>query len=255
MCYDDNARPPVPPGAKGETRSEKIVLTASDGNRFHAFTAVPAGAITSRKAVLIYPDIRGLHQFYCDLAIRFAEVGLPAIAIDYFGRTAGLTSRAEGFEFMPHVQQLKLASFSLDVQAALDWLRQHVAADVRVFVVGFCMGGTFTLLTGGNRGLGFAGLIPFYAGLSRDFGGAGTALDHATKVAYPVEAFFGGADAGIPEASVQELDGRLDKAGIKHTVTVYPGAPHSFFDRRAAEFTAASNDAWSRLLDFIQATQ
>lgn len=253
MCYDDNARPPLPPGATGATRSEKIVLTASDGNRFHAFYALPEGAPTAKKAVLIYPDIRGLHQFYCDLAIRFAEIGIPAIAVDYFGRTAGLTGREEGFEWMPHVQQLKLTSFTLDVQAGLAWLRENVGKDVSVFVVGFCMGGTFTLLTGTNLALGFGGLIPFYSGLTRDFGGVGTALDNATKVAYPVEAFFGGADAGIPEAAVSELDAKLDTAGIKHTVTTYPGAPHSFFDRRATEFASASADAWARLLAFIQA--
>ena len=254
MCYDDNARPPLPPGSAGQTRGQQLTLTASDGNQFHAFAALPVGAPPARKTVLIYPDIRGLHQFYCDLAIRFAEVGIPALAIDYFGRTAGLTSRADGFEFMPHVLQLKLSSFTLDVQAGLAWLRENVAADAAVFVVGFCMGGTFTLLTGTNRALGFAGLIPFYAGLSRDFGGAGTALENASKVAYPVEAFFGGADPGIPESAINDLDARLDGAGVKHTLTTYPGAPHSFFDRKAADFAADSADAWGRLLAFIHAT-
>jgi dienelactone hydrolase len=46
---------------------------------------VPASA-----QVLILPDIRGLHQFYKDLALRFAEIGIAAIAMDYFGRTAGM---------------------------------------------------------------------------------------------------------------------------------------------------------------------
>jgi len=254
MCYDDNARPPLPPGSAGQTRSEQISLTASDGNQFHAFAALPVGAPPAHKTVLIYPDVRGLHQFYCDLAIRFAEVGIPALALDYFGRTAGLTSRAEGFEFWPHVQQLKLSNFTLDVQAGLAWLRENVAADAAVFVVGFCMGGSFTLLTGTNRELGLAGLIPFYAGLSRDFGGAGTALDNAPRVAYPVEGFFGGADTGIPESAVKDLDARLDGTGVRHTLTIYPGAPHSFFDRRAEDFAADSADAWGRLLAFIHGT-
>jgi len=251
MCYDDNARVPEAPGSAGPVRSELITLTAADGNRFHAFTAVPASGAPATKAVLIYPDIRGLHQFYCDLAIRFAERGLPAIAIDYFGRTAGLTSRAEGFEFMPHVQQFTLGGFTQDVTAALAWLRAHVQSNVRVYVVGFCIGGSLTLVTGANRAHGFAGLIPFYAGLSRAFGEAGTALDNGNRVCAPVEAFFGGADGGIPLSAVQALDERLDEAGVAHTVTVYPGAPHSFFDRRWTEFSDASADAWSRLLAFI----
>jgi carboxymethylenebutenolidase len=30
------------------------------------------------------------------------------------------------------------------------------------------------------------------------------------------------------------------------------GAPHSFFDRRYEDFTAASEDAWRRRLDFLE---
>ncbi len=251
MCYDDNARPPVPPGEAGMAKGELIVLTAKDGNRFHAYAAFPQGS--THTAVVIYPDIRGLHQFYKELAMRFAEVGIAAVAVDYFGRTAGLTSRAEGFEFGPHVQQIRLGTFTQDVQAALAYLREKLGQDASVFVVGFCMGGSLTLITGTNRDLKLAGLITFYAGMTRDFGGSGTVLDNALRIAYPVEGFFGGADQSIPESSVHELDGKLDQADVPHTLTIYPGATHSFFDRRATEFAQPSADAWRRLLAFIQA--
>ena len=99
MCYDDNARPPVPPISGGAADGQDIVLTAPDGNRFSAYIAYSAQ--TDGPQVLIYPDIRGLHQFYKELALRFAEVGIRALAIDYFGRTAGLTSRAEPFAASP----------------------------------------------------------------------------------------------------------------------------------------------------------
>jgi carboxymethylenebutenolidase len=36
---------------------------------------------------------------------------------------------------------------------------------------------------------------------------------------------------------------------------VYPGAPHSFFDRKAAEFATASADAWNRVQGFIAGHQ
>jgi carboxymethylenebutenolidase len=251
MCYDDQARPPAPPGTPGSARGEDLVLTASDGNRFAAFAAFPARP--SEAQVLIYPDVRGLHQFYKELALRFAEAGISALAMDYFGRTAGLTTRDESFEFRPHVDQLHINTISLDVQAALDYLRKKTGPDATIFVMGFCMGGTLTLLTGTNRDYGFAGLIPFYAGLTRTFGGNGTALDNADKVAYPVLGLFGGADQGIPTADVQKLDDRLDLSGVEHKVIIYPGAPHSFFDRRATDFADASADAWQRVLEFIAA--
>ena len=60
--------------------------------------------------MIILPDVRGLYRFYVELAERFAEAGHHAIAIDYFGRTAGTGGRDGEWEYMPHVQQtLRLA--------------------------------------------------------------------------------------------------------------------------------------------------
>lgn len=247
MCYDDEARPPTPPGESGAASGQDIVLTAADGTEFAAYIATPE---TPKGAqILIYPDVRGLHQFYKELALRFAEVGYQALAIDYFGRTAGLTSRDDSFEFMPHVQQLKIDSFFEDVSAGLAYLRQ--SGNNPVYVVGFCMGGSLSLQSGTNKDFGLAGLIPFYAGMTRDFGGRGTVLSIAHQVSYPVLGFFGGADQGIPVEQVHELETKLNEAGVKNTITIYDGAPHSFFDRRAADYADASADAWQQILTFI----
>jgi len=234
MCYDSNARPPVPAGDAGPTRAEDLVLTAADGNRFAAYIATPDGA-APRAQVVILPDVRGLHHFYKELAVRFAEQGIAALAIDYFGRTAGLTPRDDSFEFMPHVQQIRFDTFMADVNAALGRLRS--------FLTGAEESGT----------TGLAGVIGFYAGLARDFGGAGTVLDRAMSIQYPLLGLFGGADQGIPTDQVETLDHELGQAGVEHEIVTYPGAPHSFFDRRAADFAEASADAWTRVLGFIAA--
>jgi carboxymethylenebutenolidase len=249
MCYDDQAQPPLPPGQRGAAHGEDIVLTAADGTRFAAYSAASEQA--GGAAVIIYPDVRGLHNFYKELALRFAEVGIPAVAFDYFGRTAGLTSRDEGFEFWPHVQQMTLDTFEQDVRAAVEFARGSFGAETRLFVVGFCMGGGLALMTGAVASLGFSGLIPFYAGLTRDMG-RGTAIEAASKITAPVLGIFGGADEGIPVSAVEELDRQLDAAGVEHSIQIYPGAPHSFFDRRAEQYAEASADAWQRALEFIR---
>lgn len=250
MCYDDNARPPLPPIEGGSAHGEDIVLTAADGTRFAAYSAYPDKPLGAQ--VIIYPDIRGLHQFYKELALRFAETGIQAVAIDYFGRTAGLTSRDDSFEFGPHVQQLHLESFFSDVKAAQDYLHNSQGGNLPTFVVGFCIGGTLALLSG-SQDFGFAGLVGFYAGMSRNIDGKGTALDRAGEIKYPVLGLFGGADQGIPNDQVQALEQKLEGAGVEHEIISYPGAPHSFFDRRATEFAEASTDAWNRVLRFISA--
>ncbi|MBO0782514.1 MAG: dienelactone hydrolase family protein [Ktedonobacteraceae bacterium] len=250
MCYDDNARPPQPPVSGDGAHGTDLVLTASDGNRFMAYLAEPVSP--SGAQVLIYPDIRGLHQFYKELALRFAEVGIRALALDYFGRTAGISSRDDSFEYWPHVQQVKMQTFFADVAASIDRLRAS-AQNEALFTLGFCFGGSLSLLSS-REDFGQAGGVAFYAGLGRQMAGSdGTVQDLARSIRHPVLGLFGGADQGIPTESVKQLDLDLDQAGVEHEVVIYPGAPHSFFDRKATEFADASTDAWKRLLNFIDA--
>lgn len=248
MCYDDTARPPVPAGAPGAASGSDLVLTAADGTRFAAYLATPAAAAVAR--VLIYPDVRGLHQFYKELALRFAEAGVAAIAIDYFGRTAGLTSRDEPFEFWPHVEQLQFAGLLADARAALERVVAAAPAAGRSVSVGFCMGGTLSFLSG-TTDLALDGVVGFYSGMTRSVGGAGLLLDRAPESRRPALGLFGGADQGIPPEKVAALDAALDVAGVPHEIVTYPGAPHSFFDRRHEEFAAESADAWRRVLAFV----
>jgi carboxymethylenebutenolidase len=251
MCYDGNAQPPIPPGPAGATRAEDLVLTAADGARFAAYAAYPEAKGGAH--ILIYPDVRGLHQFYKDLTVRFAEVGIAALAMDYFGRTAGLTSRDESFEYMPHVQQLKMNTIVQDAQASLDHLRQGPGASQSSFATGFCIGGTITLYSG-SEDLGLQGVIAFYSGFTRVLDERkGTALQAAKGMRVPVLGLYGGADAGITAEQREALDATLTDIGIEHEIVTYPGAPHGFFDRRAAEHAEASADAWRRVLAFIEA--
>src|SRR5437764_3207697 len=162
MCYDDEARPPITP-SDGAAHGEELVLAAEDGNRFAAYAAhpeQPGGA-----QILIFPDVRGLHQFYKELALRFAEAGVSALAIDYFGRTAGLTARDDSFEYMPHVEQMRIQTFRSDVTAALTQLHTGAGASRATFTVGFCMGGSLSFRTAAS-GFDLDGAIGFYAGLS-----------------------------------------------------------------------------------------
>jgi carboxymethylenebutenolidase len=251
VCYNIDDRPPDPPVTRGNARGKDIVLASEDGTRFAAYMA--RATAPTRAQVLIYPDVRGLHQFYKELALRFAQVGINALALDYFGRTAGVSPRDEPFEFMPHVQQIQLPNFFEDVRGALNYLRLDAHTEGPIFTLGFCMGGGLSLLSG-TQDFGLAGIIGFYAGLKRVFAGSnGSVLEQAAQIQYPVLGLFGGADQGIPLSEVQKLDEELDRAGVEHELITYPGAPHSFFDRKDSEFAEASTDAWRRVLDFMRA--
>jgi carboxymethylenebutenolidase len=251
MCFDLDSHPPIAPIAGGALDSEDLVLTAPDGNRLRAFTAraaTPTGA-----GMLILPDVRGLHPFYEELALRFAEAGIDALAIDYFGRTEGTGSRGEGFEFMPHVQQTTWDGLVADAAAGAAALRAS-GRDVRaVFSVGFCFGGRVSFLMATRPELDLAGVIGFY-GIPVGAGRAGmpAPADVADQFRCPVLGLFGGADGAIPPESVAAFDTALTRAGVEHELISYPGAPHSFFDRKQAEFADASSDAWQQVLAFVR---
>src|SRR2546429_8150447 len=92
--------------------------------------------------MVVLPDVRGLHQFFQDLAQRFAEAGIDCVAINYFARTAGRGDRSDGFEYMPHVEATTPEGIAADTAAAVAYLRSKDGGAVGSgFTVGFCFGG------------------------------------------------------------------------------------------------------------------
>src|SRR5579859_5816854 len=134
MCYSDDARPPLPPIGGAAASHGDLTLTSADGTRFAAHFArasKPTGA-----GMVVLPDVRGLHHFYKELAQRFAEAGVDAVAIDYFGRTAGVGERGEEFDYKPHVEKTTPENIREDVAAAVAYLKSKDGGAVKsVFTV------------------------------------------------------------------------------------------------------------------------
>jgi carboxymethylenebutenolidase len=246
MCFELDSSPPIPviKGAAGS--HDDLVLESADGTRFAAFVASPGAP--SSVGVVILPDVRGLYRFYEELALRFAERGYAALAFDYFGRTAGAEKRGDDFEYMEHVRQTTTESVQADVRAAVEHLRPTCRA---VFAIGFCFGGRQSWLAAAS-GHGLDGAIGFYGRPGRGADDAPGPIQRADAIRAPILALMGGADEAIPEHDVRQWDEALDQAGVEHEVVTYPGAPHSFFDRKFEEHADASDDAWRRVLAFLE---
>ena len=246
MCFDLDSAPPIPAISGAAVSHDDLVLEASDGNRFASFSAAPDEP--SSVGVVVLPDVRGLYRFYEELALRFAERGYPALAFDYFGRTAGVEKRDDDFEYMPHVQQTKPAGVQADIAACVEHMRAGGATSV--FTVGFCFGGRNSWLASAG-GHGLAGAIGFYGRPGPGNDGSPGPIQRAGEMAAPILALQGGDDPGIPVEDSQAFDRALTAAGVEHEVVIYDGAPHSFFDRKHEEFAADSEDAWNRVLTFF----
>jgi carboxymethylenebutenolidase len=249
VCFDLDSLPPVPVLAGAAISHEELVLEAADGNRLAAFAALPDQP--SGVGVAVLPDVRGLYRFYEELALRFAERGHTAVAIDYFGRTAGPSSRGDDFPFMDHVRQTTPEGVQADVAAAVAHLRSDAGGSCSsIFTVGFCFGGRHSWLAA-TAGHGLVGVVGFYGRPGPGADGAPGPAQRAGELQAPLLGLMGGADQGIPVEDVEAFEQALTAAGAEHELVTYPGAPHSFFDRKQEEFADASADAWQRVLDFI----
>ena len=211
MCYHGDARPPVAPVRAGVAAGGDMVMRSTDGSYFSAHFAHPD--IPSATGVVILPDVRGLHDFYRDLTHRFAEAGHHAVAIDYFGRTAGTTARADDFAFRDHVAQMELPNVDRDVAAAVAWLGGTASA---TFTVGFCLGGALSWRqSAANPGL--AGCVGFYGKPDR-------ARDAIPDMRAPVLLLAAGQDH-TPVAEVEAFAADLRAAGTRGRPPRLPRRP------------------------------
>jgi carboxymethylenebutenolidase len=243
MCYSDDARVPLPPISGAASDQGDVVLNSADGTKFAGYFAraeKPTGA-----GMVVLPDVRGLHQFYKELAQRFAEAGIDAVAIDYFGRTAGIGDRSDSFEYAPHIEKTTPEDIARDVAAAIDYLKSKDGGAVKsVFTVGFCFGG--------SNSWNQSALQPNLNGAIGFYGRPQRSEHFIPKMKAPLLLLLAGADAATPKEAFHDFDKKLTEANVAHDMHIYEGAPHSFFDRSFAQWKDACDDAWRRILGFVK---
>jgi carboxymethylenebutenolidase len=239
MCFTNEQRPPDPPRSSEIAEHGRLELMAADGNRFAAYDAVP---VTRRGASLVLlPDIRGMHPYYTDLALSFAHAGVDVVALDPYARSAGTDPRGDDFDYMPHAKALEPSHVLADAHVAAARLRER--SDDPVFTLGFCKFGAESWRLSATD-LGAAGCMGFY-------GMPAGVLNEIPAMTSPLLILAAGADRATPPEGNQAFDRALADAGKEHEYVIYEGAPHSFFDRSFGDWTSACEDAWVRMLGFI----
>lgn len=249
MCSDLDSVPPIFTSPLTQAPGRKITLKSTDGTEFFCFVASPLRSTGA--GVVVLPDNRGLYNFYEQLTLRLAERGHVAIAIDYFGRSAGTEVRGKEFPFMTHLMQLTRQGLDYDIETASKFLRSSEGGNCgTTFALGFCFGGRQAFFASASH-FGFDGVIGFYGAPSYYPNGAAGPAQRAHELAAPLLGIFGGADHGIPSADVEAFDRALVSAGVQHEFVTYANAPHSFFDVKYGEYQSECADAWTRICEFI----
>ena len=207
-------------------------------------------------AVLVLPEVFGVNAWVRSVADRFASMGVPALAMPLFARTApeldlgyGEMQLAQGREHKNATQANEIVA---DLQASIAWLRRNLEApNLEITVVGFCFGGHATWLAATLPEV--ARSFAFYgAGVvqGRPGGGAPT-LELLSQVSGAFTCLFGLEDPLISPSDSAAIEAALqaaDPVGRRLRAVSYADADHGFMCEARASFDAhASAQGWALL--------
>jgi len=213
-----------------------------------AYFAKPAAG-SGFPVILVAEEIFGVHEYIKDVCRRLAKLGYMAVATEYYARIGDLSTMTDTQQiFREVILKAPDAQYMADMDATASWAQKN-GGSRNLGVLGFCRGGRQAwLYAAHNPGLKAA--VAFYGPL----GGAKsdiqpqTALDVAADIKCPLLGLYGGQDAGIPVASVQEAEARAKAAHKTVEIVIYPDAPHGFHaDYRPSFRATEAADAWKRM--------
>lgn len=214
-----------------------IELTASDGHKFAAYVAAPAGK--ARGGVVIAPEIFGINAHIQAVADGYAADGFHAVAPALFDRAqrnydTGY-SQPEIQAGVAIMQKLDSAKTLLDIDAAV----AEAKKGGKVGIVGYCYGGTVAWLASAHTA-GLACAVPYYGG------GMFNLIKEQPKV--PVMCNFGETD----HSPTLEQAKAIVAAHPEISAHFYPNAGHGFnCDHRASYNAEAAKLARERTVAFF----
>lgn len=230
-----------------------VDIPARDGH-VPAYRALPARG-TSFPVVLVVQEIFGVHEHIKDVCRRFAKLGYLAIAPEmYFrqGDVSQLKDNKEIFEkvvnFVPDAQVMS------DLDSAVAWASRNRGDTKRLAITGFCWGGRITWLYAAHNSNVKAG-VAWYGRLVGDKTKMTPLhpLDVADKINAPVLGLYGGADAGIPNDTVERMREALKARNKPSDIVLYPDTPHAFHaDYRPSYRKEQADDGWKRAVAWFK---
>ena len=208
----------------------------------------------SRPLVLVVQEVFGVHEHIKDVCRRFAKLGYCAIAPELYHRQ-GDVSKLEGFDAIRKVvARVTDKGVLADLDATVKWAKDAGVGDIsKLGITGFCWGGRIVWMYAAHNPSVKAG-VAWYGRLAGE-ASANTPrhpVDVAKLISGSVLGLYGGADAGIPLAPIEQIRTALGQ-GSKSRIHVYPDAPHAFFaDYRPSYRKEAAEDGWKRCLAWFR---
>jgi carboxymethylenebutenolidase len=233
----------------------EVRIPAGDGP-MPGYRAVPEGA-GPFPVVLVIEEIFGVHDYIKDICRRLAKAGYCAVAPELYARQGDLSTMTDAKVIVRDIiSKTPDAQWIADLDAAATYAGSAAKGDLaRLGVMGWCRGGRGAWLYAAHR-RDLKAAVAWYGPVQgeRTEIQPRTAGDLAAEINAPLLALYGGQDAGIPVATVEEARDRAKAAGKSVELVVYPDAPHGFHaDYRPSYRREAAEDGWNRALAFLKA--
>jgi len=243
--------PEIPEGAPiPDVRVEDAAIPV-EGGAMPTLLALPERR--PAPGVLIINDVFGRSPFYDNLARRLAQAGFVAATPEYFFRAGSLPEPTREAA-MARAKRLDFKRWSRDMSSAIDWLRARPEVNGTVGTIGFCMGGTQSLLLAARRD-DIAATVSYY-GFPADARTDASPIEVAAKMRGPILGHWGDQDAGAGMDNVEKLRAALEAARVEHEFHIYPGIGHGFLkasleDSKTPGYEEACA-SWRRTLEFYR---
>jgi carboxymethylenebutenolidase len=233
----------------------EVKIPVKDGT-IPAYRAAPSEG-KDHPVVLVVEEIFGVHEHIKDVCRRFAKLGYFAVAPELFSRE-GDVSKMENIQdiISKVVSKVPDEQVMSDLDATVEWAKKSGKADTsKLAITGFCWGGRVVWLYAAHN----PGLKAGVAWYGRLVGPTSKLqpkhpIDLVGSLKAPVLGLYGGADPGIPVASVEQMRKALKDAGKEgDEIIVYPDTPHAFHaDYRPSYRKGPAEDGWKRLLAWFK---
>lgn len=237
---------------QGLTAGE-VKISTRDGE-IPAYRAMPANA-KNAPVILVVQEIFGVHEHIKDVCRRFAKLGYMGVAPELYYRQGDVSQLKDSKEiFAKVVSKVPDAQVMGDLDATAAWAGKNGADAGKLGITGFCWGGRITWLYAAHNPKVKAG-VAWYGRLVGDKTDMTPAhpLDLVDKINAPVLGLYGGADAGIPNDTVEKMNEALKKAGKPSMIHLYPDTPHAFHaDYRPSYRKEQAADGWKRATEWFK---
>jgi carboxymethylenebutenolidase len=232
----------------------------TDNGNIPAYYAMPSrmstpGTWSTMPIILVVQEIFGVHEHIKDVARRFAKLGYLAVAPELYHRQGDVSQLKDNKEiFAKVVSKVPDHQVMRDLDATVRWAELQGGSRYKLGITGFCWGGRIVWMYTAYNDYVKAG-VAWYGRLVGDKNAMTPAnpIDVVSNIKAPVLGLYGGADAGIPNNTVEQMNAALKKAGKPSMIHLYPDTPHAFHaDYRPSYRQKEAWDGWDRCIAWFK---